>query len=561
MLMPRNLLTHNTTSNHQTREQEQNTSYAYHTLAQYAMTGCLDGVVYANPAFHAARLHALIHEQDSCISTEFLAQTAVYAHQYGYIHETPAVLAALLATRKETFYLKSIFPYVITTLSRLRLFVRIIRSGLIGRKSLGTVPKQLIQQWLAQQSDEQLLDYHRDTQKPSLADIIRIAHAKPHTPSRRALYASILHNKRSWANVQSYVSKQETVQHSDNGNNACILSASLPHISSHVSAWQDMIQAAPYHALYHFIPRLLQHGAHDEIAMVQIIYHITRRLLDTYKNSAHVPISFYPIIEAWKHTAGLTEEIGSTTPWQDPTTIYPTSKRTQSLSLYQALDALRAALEHVLVASISSLPKFHGKTYICIDASGSMQLSMRHQHSTHALSASTRYIDIAALFAYLWFRAAAPTDVLPFEQHAVPQRIHAEMTLAEIIDALTAINGGGTNCSAALKYLNQHHAQGMLVIFISDNQSWLDPESYRSAALLHEWQIFKIRNPLARLVCLDIQPHRVLRPHIREDILHVSGLSESVLRSICAFASGTLYNARWIEQIRDVELSLYPQAL
>ena len=37
----------------------------------------------------------------------------------------------------------------------LRTFVQIVRSGAVGRKSLGTRPRRLIRNWLAERTDEQ----------------------------------------------------------------------------------------------------------------------------------------------------------------------------------------------------------------------------------------------------------------------------------------------------------------------------------------------------------------------------------------------------------------------
>ena len=55
--------------------------------------------------------------------------------------------------------------------------------------------------------------------------------------------------------------------------------------------------------------------------------------------------------------------------------------------------------------------------------------------------------------------------------------------------------------------MNARKAQGDLVVFVSDNESWADAKGSRGTGTMREWSVFKQRNPQARLVCLDIQPY------------------------------------------------------
>ena len=113
------------------------------------------------------------------------------------------------------------------------------------------------------------------------------------------------------------------------------------------------------------------------------------------------------------------------------------------------------------------------------------------------------------------------------------------MTNAEKLAA--AIGGGGTNCSAPLALLNKRKATGDLVIYVSDNESWVDaPPTVGTAAArretMQEWARFKERNPQARLVCIDIQPYATTQAKEREDILNVGGFSDPVFELIAEFA-------------------------
>jgi 60 kDa SS-A/Ro ribonucleoprotein len=73
----------------------------------------------------------------------------------------------------------------------LRNFVQILRSGVTGRKSLGTAPKRLIHQWLERASVRHLLQASVGT-APSLADIVKMVHPHPADPAREAFYAWLI---------------------------------------------------------------------------------------------------------------------------------------------------------------------------------------------------------------------------------------------------------------------------------------------------------------------------------------------------------------------------------
>jgi 60 kDa SS-A/Ro ribonucleoprotein len=87
--------------------------------------------------------------------------------------------------------LERIFDRVIDTPKMLRTFVQIVRSGRVGRRSLGSRPKRLVRRWLDARTDEEIF-FASVGNSPSMADIIRMVHPCPRTPSRRALYAYLI---------------------------------------------------------------------------------------------------------------------------------------------------------------------------------------------------------------------------------------------------------------------------------------------------------------------------------------------------------------------------------
>ena len=73
----------------------------------------------------------------------------------------------------------------------LRNFVQIMRSGVVGRKSLGTLPKRLVQAWFDRRTDDQIFRASVGND-PSLADVIRMVHPKPTSASRAALFGYLI---------------------------------------------------------------------------------------------------------------------------------------------------------------------------------------------------------------------------------------------------------------------------------------------------------------------------------------------------------------------------------
>jgi 60 kDa SS-A/Ro ribonucleoprotein len=111
-------------------------------LAQFAATGCLNSTYYASAEDQLQKVLALAKEVDA----KFVAKTAVYSRQKGFMKDVPAVLCASLSVRDPQL-LRAVFDRVIDDGKMLRNFVQVLRSGVVGRKSLGSVPKKLAQRW------------------------------------------------------------------------------------------------------------------------------------------------------------------------------------------------------------------------------------------------------------------------------------------------------------------------------------------------------------------------------------------------------------------------------
>lgn len=150
-----------------------------HALAQYAATGCLGHTFYATADEQLERTLQLCED----LEPEFVAKVAIYSRKQAFMKDMPALLCAWLSTRDACLH-ELVFAQVIDDTRMLRNYVQILRSGVVGRKSLGSAPKRLVREWLASR-DEEVLFRSSAGQSPSLSDIVKngASEARGRTPA------------------------------------------------------------------------------------------------------------------------------------------------------------------------------------------------------------------------------------------------------------------------------------------------------------------------------------------------------------------------------------------
>ncbi|HEX3601218.1 MAG TPA: RNA-binding protein, partial [Lacipirellulaceae bacterium] len=124
---------------------------------------------------------------------------------------------------------------------------------------------------------------------------------------------------------------------------------------------------------------------------------------------------------------------------------------------------------------------------------------------------------------------------------------------------LASLPAGGTNCSAPLRTLNERRAKGDLIVYVSDNESWVDTPRHgvfggSATATMTEWSTFKARNPQARMVCIDLQPYGTTQAVERHDIVNVGGFSDQVFELLADVAAGRSARDHWVQQIQKMRL-------
>jgi 60 kDa SS-A/Ro ribonucleoprotein len=221
--------------------------------------------------------------------------------------------------------------------------------------------------------------------------------------------------------------------------------------------------------------------------------------------------------------------------------------------------AVREALQDAMEIATSNvtIPNVSNGIWVFPDVSGSMQSPV----TGHRKGATTavRCVDIAALISATLLRQNRGTRVLPFESKTVEVQLNPRDSVMTNAQKLSSLPCGGTNCSAPLAELNRRNAKGDLLIYVSDNESWIDSPRYGAfggnrTATLNEWARYKVRNPGAKLVCIDIQPYGSTQAAEREDVLNIGGFSDRVFDVIGQFAGGTIHPDHWVGVIESVNL-------
>ncbi|MCC6220952.1 MAG: RNA-binding protein [Deltaproteobacteria bacterium] len=481
-------------------------------LAQYAMTGCLNSTFYASGH---DQLQAVI-EQAKQVSPKFIAQLAVYSREKGYMKDLPALFCALLSV-KDSQLLEKVFFQVVDNAKMLRNFVQIMRSGAVGRKSLGSLPKKLIIKWLAERTEEALFsDIIGDT--PSLADIVKMVHPKPANSKREAFYGYLLGKSFRAELLPPIVGDFETYKKKPTGALPAVPFQLLTSLELGPRQWKDIARRASWQMTRMNLNTFARHGVFADKKLAQLV---AKRLRDQgkIKQARAFPYQLLVTFRA----------LGSDMP-------------------RPICEALQDAME----IAVSNVPAFSGQVVVCPDVSGSMSSPLTGYR--RGATTAVRAIDVAALMAAAVMRKNPSAIVLPFEETVVPFKLNSRDSVMTNADKLATIGGGGTNCSAPLAWLNAKNIRADFVILVSDNQSWIDARREGATQTMREWQKFKLCNPQAKLACIDIQPYATAQCYNGNDIFNVGGFSDQVFEVLERFVANTLSPGHFVGLIENVEI-------
>jgi 60 kDa SS-A/Ro ribonucleoprotein len=207
---------------------------------------------------------------------------------------------------------------------------------------------------------------------------------------------------------------------------------------------------------------------------------------------------------------------------------------------------LRNALQDAMEIATRNVQRLTGKIWVLPDVSGSMRSPVTGYRK--GSTSTVRCIDVAALIAACITRKCPDAGVLPFSDDAIEFDLNPRDSIMTNANRLASLPSGGTNCSAPLMWLNHRRETGDLVIFVSDNESWIDARPHRYGTQTSQaWSVFKSRSPRARLVCLDLTPNTSTQARNAPDVLNLGGFSDQVFDVIASFSRGELPGATGVQ--------------
>lgn len=482
---------------------------AAHALAQYASTGCLNQTFYASAEMQLQTVLVLADQ----VPAELVAKIAIWAREKSFMKDLPALLVAYLTVRDPQIA-DRVFDRVIDDTKMLRNFVQILRSGLVARRSLASMPKRLVKRFLASRTPEQLFRGSIG-EKPSLGDVIKMAHPRPDDATRSALYAYLTGRSYDVSALPEIVRAFEQYKAKPHGEPPPVPFALLTALELGAPEWSAIAKRASWQETRMNLNTYARHGVFSS------------------KNTAAAIAARLKDREAIRRSKVL--------PYQLLMAFLAADQQIPRI----VKDALEAALD----VALENVPRIDGKVYVCADVSGSMKTPVTG-HRKGATS-KVRCVDVAGLIAAAMMRVC-DAEVLPFEQDVVNLSLKPRDTVIANATKLASIGGGGTNCSAPLALLNARRARGDLVLFVSDNESWVDARR-GTTAMVAEWHAFKERNPRAKLVCIDLVPNHTTQAFDDRDVLNVGGFSDAVFEVISDFVAARSPE-HWIQRIAKIEV-------
>ncbi|WP_257387173.1 vWA domain-containing protein [Tahibacter caeni] len=478
-------------------------------LALYAATGCLNDVYYADGETQLDQ----VLSQCAQVAPEFVAKTAIYARERGQMKDMPALLLAWLA-QHDGALCERVFARVVDNGRMLRNFVQILRSGAVGRRSLGSRPKRLVRQWLERASAAQIVNAAVGTH-PSLADVVQMVHPKPQDAQRAALYAWLIGKPYDLAELPPALQHYEAFKRGD-----CIDAVPDMHFQYLTallgkSEWKQIAERLPWQTLRMNLNTLQRNGVFEDAALTARLA-ATLRDAEAIRRARAFP---YQLLSAWNATAA---DIPA---------------------------AIREALQDAMEIATENVPALPGNVVVAIDVSGSMASPVTGYR--RGATTQARCVDVAALLGACVLRKNPAARILPFDTKVRPLVLNPRDSVITQARELASLCGGSTTVSAPLARLNRERAVVDTVVIVSDDESWADTRQGKATATMAEWAGIAARNPAARLICIDLQPYATSQTRAASNVLHVGGFSDAVFDLLANAAGG---RQDWLQQIDAIAL-------
>lgn len=513
-------------------------------LAQLASTSCLNNTLYCS----AEKQLDQIQKFASQVDPEFIAKTAVFSREKFKMKDVPALLCVVLASSfnpQSRELLRKIFPRVIDNGDMLRNFFEMLRSGKMGRRSFGTMPRKLIIDWFNSRTPTEVFEQSVGT--PSICDILRCVRPRPLDRSRSAMYAWFVGKTHEPTLLPSKVQHFEQWKNGQTQELPNVPFQMLTNTKLSTEQWTVIAQRAGWKWLLKNINNMIKHGVFKNDP--EMVDFVAERLSD--RKSVQKANTFpYQILTAYQNVKDAPQAIQK--------------------AFHVALD--------IATENVPLLPEAKGgnpSAYLFVDVSKSMSFMVtgnRYGIGNRANTSMTR-ADVAALIACSILRKNTGSEILLFNTKVVDKIIDPKVSVLENSTIISKMADGGTACSAPLRLLNEQGRCGDLVITVSDDQSWAEsmaidrfgnplPDNSPllkngKTAFQAEWDHYKVRNPNAKLICIDIAPYTTKQVQKHKDVLNIGGFSDVVFDLCGSFAADTMNPNHLVGIIEKVNLDSF----
>jgi len=501
-------------------------------LAQYVCTGCLNNTYYAT----GSEQLDFVKENVGKVSNEYLAQLAVYGRQKGGMKDMPALVMALLASKKSdeaTKLFAKAFRKVVDNGKMLRTFVQIVRSGQTGRKSFGSAVKRAIKGYLTSRRPDQLF---RDTvgESPSLKDIVRMVHPKFEDESLNQMVRRELGLEYEWDKLPKVLKDYERFMKALAQGEAGDMTP--PDVDFRLLTGHELTKE-------HWKKIALNACKGKKVQMVigNLNTFVRHKALDS-----EVAEAIQEMLEDKEAIVGTKEH---------PSRLFPYKLWTAYNFAEDLPTSVRRGLAKAIDLSLSNIPEFDGEIVVAPDVSGSMSSSITGDRGTATSKVQCRHV--AALISAVFLKKNPDnTTIIPFADRLfldIAKEFDPLDTVATNVERINNLPGGGTDIHLPLEHINRRGMSPNLVVYVSDMQSWIDSGSgscyYNTTGAMSEWLTLKKRNPKAKVIWINLQAYGTVQVPNREDALNIGGFSDSVFEAMNAFCRSKNPN-EWVKEIK-----------
>jgi 60 kDa SS-A/Ro ribonucleoprotein len=477
---------------------------------------------------------------DKC-DPEFVAKLSVYARQRGKMKDAP-VLAVLSLAKRDKDLFNKVFGHVADTPVQYRNAFQIVRSGVLGFKSLGSTLTRAFERRLFEFGVNYLARRGLVGQKPSLSDVIAMVRPTPPSEEWRAFFGyvrghsadsgyynpellpEIIRDFEAFKKDPKNTPIPKGIEHQQ-------VIGMLPK-DAPAERWGELLRIMSWTQIVKNLATLTRHGAFDDKASIRYAAEVLRNS-EKIRSSKMLPMQLFSAYRTLTGDTGDEYSYGYRSRKQygnsDPVDVS-----------HEILAALSDAFDVILVEKTPDLP---GNMVLGVDSSGSMTWGSITGDRGSA-SSTVRPIDAAAMFASAALTRNPKSVVVPFDTSigkAIKSRGESTLGFAKRLTGVC--RGGGTNISlvmdATLAKMDKEKGwKPDHIVILSDNESWVDG-GYRSrgTATMSKFKQIKARAPECKLVCWNLQASATTQA-VGDDVLQVGGFSEELWSAVATFLRG-----------------------